>query len=539
MSKLSEYLGQNLSGEVSVDDTTRDYFSTDGSILKIRPQVVVYPRTTDDIRKTVRFAWRIAEKGMSLPITARGYGSDTTGASIGSGISMVFPAHMGKILELDTKIKKIRVQAGINSRGLQEVLATHGLMLPIYPTNSKFATIGGEIANNTAGNKSLKYGSIGDYVDRLEVVLSNGEVIQTGRISKGELSKKKGLSTLEGEIYRELDAVIEENIEAIDKLKSDLPSNIGYNLSAIKQKDGSFDLTPLLVGSQGTLAITSQAILRLEEKPVQTALMVVVLNSLDDLSDIVAAVKSAEPSEFDFIDGEALKWIQKNTGIKPLNTLNVKDPAGIFIIELEDGDGMNSKSARKLNKMLEEIGAVVQMAETVDDKEDIWAIRYSMSALNDISNSKRQVVTFDDAVVPIKNIEKFYQVAHKLIRVRKFTGFISGRIGAGNISITALLDMDNIGDRQAAFNTAKDLYSVAGKLGGEIAGDSGDGRLRQKAAAGQYDDEILGIFEKVKDIFDPKGILNPGVVIDADEQDLISKLNTNPTQRFLDYRPRI
>jgi FAD/FMN-containing dehydrogenase len=539
MSKLSEYLGQNLSGEVAVDDATREYFATDGSILKIRPQVVVFPRTTDDIRKTVRFAWRLAEKGMALPITARGYGSDTSGASIGRGAVVVFPAHMGKILELDTKIKKIRVQVGINARELQEVLATHGLMLPVFPSNPKFATIGGEIANNTAGAKALKYGAIGNYTDRLEVVLSNGEVIQTGRLGRGELSKKKGLSTLEGEIYRELDALIDENAAVIDKLRGDLPSGVGYNLADVKRKDGSFDLTPLLVGSQGTLAIASQAILRLEVKPTQTALMVAVLNSLDDLSDIVAAVNSANPSQFDFIDGEALKWIQKSTGVKPLNMLNIKDPAGVFVIELDDGDGGHSKNARKLSKMLEEIGAVVQLAETVDDKEDIWAIGNMLAVLRDQAAGERQVVSFGDAVVPIKNIEKFYLVAQKLIRARKFTGFISGRVGAGNITISALLDLKKVGDRQAAFNTARDFYSVTGKLGGEIAGDSGDGRLRQAAAAGQYDDQALGVFEKVKQIFDPKGILNPNVIIGADESELIAKLNTTPRQRFLDYRPRV
>ena len=539
MSKLSEYLGQNLSGEVSIDPATRDYFATDGSILRIRPQVVVFPRTTDDIRKTARFAWRLAEKGMALPITARGYGADTSGASIGRGVSLVFPAHMSKILELDTKIKKIRVQAGINLRELQEVLVTHGLMLPIFPSNPKFTTIGGAIANNTAGNKSLKYGRIGEYTDRLEVVLSNGEVIQTGRLSRGELSKKKGLSTLEGEIYRELDALIDESQTAIDRLVGDLPSNVGYNLADVKRRDGSFDLTPLLVGSQGTLALISQAILRLETKPTQSALMVAVMSSLDNLSDIVAAVRSASPSIFDFIDGQALGWIEQQTGVKPLNTLQTKPPAGVFIIELDDGDGIHSRNAKKLSKMLEEVGAVVQLAETVDDKEDIWAIRSVLGILPDIADGQRQVVHFGDAIVPIKNVEKFYQMAQKLIRVRKFTGFISGRIGEGNISVTALLDLSQVGDRQAALGTAKDFYTLAGKLGGEIAGDSGDGRLRQAAARGQYDDELLGIFEKVKKIFDPKGILNPGVIIGGDPSELVAKLSLQPPKRWLDYRPRV
>jgi FAD/FMN-containing dehydrogenase len=458
---------------------------------------------------------------------------------VGKGASLVFPAHMSKILELDTKIKKIRVQSGISARELQEVLATHGLALPIYPTNSKFTTVAGEIANNTGGAKGVKYGAIGDYVDRLEVVLSNGEVIQTGRLSRSELSRKQGLANLEGEIYRELDALIEENYSVIERLSSDLRSSVGYNLFDVKRRDGSFDLTPLLVGSQGTLAIFSQAILRLEQKPPANALLLAVFSSLDNLADIVAAVKSTNPTQVDFIDGEVLSWIQRQTGINPLNTLEVKDPAGILVIELDDGDGTHSKNARKLAKLLEKVGAVVQLAETVDDKEDIWSLSNSLNLLYDLADEPRRVVSFADSIVPLKNIEKFYHVIKKLIRARKITGFVSGRIGEGNLAITALLDLNKVGDRQAAFGTARDLYSLAGRLGGEIAGDSGDGRLRQQAARGQYDDAALGVFEKVKTIFDPKNILNPGVIIGADDKELISRLSTQPAKRFLDYRPRV
>jgi FAD/FMN-containing dehydrogenase len=131
-------------------------------------------------------------------------------------------------------------------------------------------------------------------------------------------------------------------------------------------------------------------------------------------------------------------------------------------------------------------------------------------------------------------------VAEKLVKTRKFTGLISGRVGAGNITVTALLDLQKIGDRQALFGFGRDFYRYVGKLGGSIAGDSGDGRLRQAAARGFYSDAMLGLYEKVKDIFDPKGILNPGVIVGTDDQaELIAQLNTNSQPRFLEYRPRI
>jgi glycolate oxidase len=126
-----------------------------------------------------------------LPITVRGNGTDTSGAALSKGIIINTTAHMGRILELDTKQRLVRVQPGLNFKSLQETLHTHGLFLPAYPANYKYSTIGGAIANNASGEKSLKYGSMLDWVDKLEVVLANGEVIQTGKISKKELERKK------------------------------------------------------------------------------------------------------------------------------------------------------------------------------------------------------------------------------------------------------------------------------------------------------------------------------------------------------------
>jgi FAD/FMN-containing dehydrogenase len=260
---------------------------------------------------------------------------------------------------------------------------------------------------------------------------------------------------------------------------------------------------------------------------------------MKNFGDIVEAVSAVQPSEFEFIDGETLKWVEKNTGIRPLNTLDISNPAGVLVIELDDGDGARSKSAKKLYKVFDEIGATVEIAETADDREDIWAVRYAVDAIINHHKDGLRAVEFADASVPIENIKKFYQVASKLITIKKIRGFISGRVGAGNITVTALVDLLKIADRQAVFAFGRELYKYAGKLGGEIAGDSCDGRLRQTAARGQYNDEMLGIFEKVKNIFDPKGILNPEVILDSEEPQLISKLNTAPPDRFFDYQPRV
>ena len=142
MSKVADQLREHVVGEVSTATSARKFFSTDGSDFAITPQVVVYPRTTDDIRKIARFSWQLAEKGKIVPITARGAGSDQSGAALGDGIMLVFPAHLNKMLELDTKKNFAKVQPGINYRNFQDTIKTHNRFLPPYPSSIDFSTIG-------------------------------------------------------------------------------------------------------------------------------------------------------------------------------------------------------------------------------------------------------------------------------------------------------------------------------------------------------------------------------------------------------------
>jgi len=238
MSKVASYLQEHILGEVSTNPAILKAMSHDGSVLQQTPEMVIYPRVTNDIRKIARFAWQLAEKGHVLPLTARGNGADETGAAIGKGIIISFPAHMNRIFELDSKQKLVRVQPGLNADSLNEALMLHGIGIPALPSSSLYSTIGGAVANNASGPLSGKYGAMGDWVQQLEVVLATGDVLQTGRISKRELNKRKGLQTFEGEIYRNLDNLIEDNKQLIaEQLSADERNNVGYSaIAKVKQK---------------------------------------------------------------------------------------------------------------------------------------------------------------------------------------------------------------------------------------------------------------------------------------------------------------
>ena len=182
-SKVAAYLQEHILGEVVTDTALLEHMSHDASVLEIKPEIIVYPRVTNDIRKVARFAWQLAEKGHVLPITARGAGTDQTGAAIGKGIVLSLTAHMNNILEFDQKQKLVRVQPGVNAKALNDALALHGLGIPAMPRSASYSTIGGAVANNASGSMSGKYGSIAQWVTQLEVVLANGDLIQTGRLS--------------------------------------------------------------------------------------------------------------------------------------------------------------------------------------------------------------------------------------------------------------------------------------------------------------------------------------------------------------------
>jgi FAD/FMN-containing dehydrogenase len=170
MSRVAHYLQEHLVGEVVTSADARRFFSTDCSVFMAVPAIVVYPRGEADVRKVTRFAWQLAERGRSIPITARGAGTDQSGAAIGSGILLIFPAHMNRIVEFDSKTGNVIVEPGIMYGKLQQTLETHGRFLPPFPASYEYSTVGGAIANNASGEKTVKYGDTSQYVNSLRVV---------------------------------------------------------------------------------------------------------------------------------------------------------------------------------------------------------------------------------------------------------------------------------------------------------------------------------------------------------------------------------
>lgn len=517
MSKVAHYLQEHVTGEVVTSTAARRYFATDASIFSVTPALAVYPRDEADVRKTARFTWQLAERGRVIPITARGAGTDQTGAALGEGIIMAFPAHMHHVVALDEKSGMVGVEPGANYGKVQQVLQTHGRFLPPFPASLEYSTIGGAVANNAAGEKSVKYGNTRDYVRGLRVVLANGEVIETGRLGKRELSKKLGLSTFEGEVYRALDALLEENAEKLEKLSLNVATNAaGYALADVRRRDGSFDLTPLFVGSQGTLGIITQISMETELYNPQTVLFAAHFDDLAQLQHAILELRDMHdmPSAIEMVDGHLLAQAYQASPNLLKDVITPPFPKAVLLVEFDDPDRAQKKVIKKANKILERYASSVEMETEPAAQERLWRIRRSSSAvLNHLDGQQKPIPIIEDGIVPVERFEEYLKGIYGIFASCKLEPAIWGHAGTGNLHMQPFLDLSQVGDRQKVFRLMEDYYSLVISLGGSVSGEHGDGRLRAAYLQRQYGSDLYALFQKVKQIFDPYGTLNPGIKV--------------------------
>jgi FAD/FMN-containing dehydrogenase len=546
MSKVAYYLQEHLHGEVIAAVSARRYFSTDASIFTVPPAIIVYPKDENDVRKTARFAWQLAERGRVIPVTARGSGTDLGGASLGSGIVLAFPAHMHRILELDEKAGTVIVEPGTNYGKLQQALQTHARYLPPAPASMEYSTIGGAVANNATGERSLKYGSTREYVKGLRVVLSNGEVIETKRLSKREMNHKLGLSTFEGEIYRAVDALLESGQNALDKVAtlSVTKSSAGYALGDVKRRDGSFDLTPLIVGSQGTLGIVTEIVLDTEPLIPGSALYAAYFDDMQHLQAAIMELRgmSEMPSAMELVDSHLLDVAHEFNANLLKGVISPPFPKAVLLVEFDaPGDRAQKKIGKKAQKIFERYAAHYQLETDTVQKERLWSIRHTAAIVMNTSGDahRKAVPVVGDGVVPVEHLSEFIEGIYKLFAHSQLQVAIWGHAGDGNLHVEPVLDLSQVGDRQKAFRLLDDYNNLVISLGGSTSAETGDGRLLAPYLLKLFGGEMYDLFQKVKQVFDPYGLLNPGVKINVRLEDVKPLVRQEYTLEHLaDHMPR-
>ena len=526
MNKIALYLNQHLLGEVSSAKPLRKLYSTDGSILHVDPEIVAFPRVTNDIRKIARFTWQLAEKGHTVGVTVRGYGGDVTGAAIGKGIVIDTSKQLNAIIEVAAKDKLIHVQPGAALSQIEEALRWQGLTVPgAFHRGMQQVSVGGAIANDSLGVN----GAVSDAIKRLEVVLANGDIIETGKLSRREVSKKLGLQTFEGEIYRKLEGLLEDNAELIDRIASkEIRSNTGYKrITDIKDKDGAIDLTPLFIGSQGTLGIISEAVLKADFLSLNETHAVITTASVREARDLSERLIELQPAELTVIDGELLRRATKH-GSQFSLLGSVEQTGAVIYIRFNDfSDRTQQKKLKKMQKLLTKmkIGFIDSTERAAEDFRGITVIGQVL-----------QLATGDDAValpilngssVPSTRCEEFEASLQELGQKHHVELPTEFNVLTCTYTVYPLLKLDSVSDKQKLFKLMTDYAALVTRCGGAFTADGAEGRVKVPAAWATLSDDEVELYAKVREIFDPFGTLNPGVKQQTELRSIVAALRSS------------
>lgn len=541
MSKITQYLNEHVLGEVTSVESVRQRYSRDGSILTIMPELVISPRVTNDIRKVARFTWQLAEKGHVLPLTVRGGGSDKTGGSIGKGIIINTLAHLNNTIYINLKSKDqfVHVQPGVKFGALNDTLKTHGMIIPTYPSTSAYSTIGGAVANNTSGPLSGRYGKTGDLVKRLEVVLANGDLIETTRISRRELDKKKGLQSFEGELYRKIDGIIEDNQSLIADRITGGVDNSGYpGIAKVKGRDGSFDLTPLIVGSQGTLAIISEIVLRTDYYSADESIIVASFEDSEAARDAADVLASTQPASIELIDGEMFE-IATGYGKKyPFMSEDKTTGTVMFVVYNDFSDSHRNRKMKHALKKLSKFSATILTSKD-HSTDELYAIReVSAVILQPEGNGESMPSLIDGASIPAERREEFISALGELAQKHHISLPVSINWLDGIVHARSALQLHGVSDKQKTFKLISDYAELVAKFDGAFCAESAEGRLKSTAAYDQMGEELLDVYAQIRSAFDPFNTMNPGVKQKSDLKTLVSQLNPDyDLADFAKYSP--
>lgn len=527
MNKVAAYLNEHLTGEVLTQGPAMLSAQQDNSVLSRRPEMIARPVHINDVRKIMRFCSQLAEKGHNLSVATRGYGTDITGAAMGSGIMIDMAAHLHRVMGLDPKQQLIHVQAGASQRAAQAALATHrGLVLPAGSFIDEDGTIGGALSSAAAGSMSAAYGTIGSAVQQLEVVLSNGDVLQTGRVSSRDLQKKRSLTTFEGEIYRQIDDLITDNQEVIAELTQGSPETIGYHgITRVREQDGSFDLTPLFIGAQGTLGIVSEVILKAEFAHPELSAVIAAYSTVDEAQNAVDLALKTKATTVELLDGRLFERAAQAGKVVPWAP--PESYRGAVVIALFDtlSSRTRQKTAKKLQKSIELTRPLTVTLEEFDAAELMSVHAVLALAIQPVeahtviprvfSGLWLPLLRQDSFMAAIRALEVDYGVAMPL--------FVD--VSSGLIDIFPAFSAKKISDRQKILKLCADLVRLVREHEGTFVGQGGEGRLKASFIYPTLPVEERQLYAQIKAIFDPRGILAPGVKQEVTLKEVAAELN--------------
>lgn len=538
MEDLAKELRAVFKGEISTDDKVRKEHSRDASIFEVMPQMVVFPKDSEDIQHLISFVAEKKKDFSDLSLAVRSGGTCMSGGTLTNSIS-VDMQHLNHILEIGKDYGI--VEPGTYYRDFEKATLDHNLIFPSYTSSKLICTAGGMVANNAGGEKSLEFGKTEKYVEELQMVLRDGKEYTFKKLSGDELDEKMRLQTLEGDIYRNMFGLFNKNYDLIQKKRPTVTKNSsGYTIWNVWDKqNNTFDLSQIFIGAQGTLGINTKIKFRLVPTKKEHGMLIIYMKDFENLPEIVHTVLRYNPAEFESFDDYtmdlALKYVFGFAPILKTNTLNVLleflpdylyvkthgMPRLFLIVEFED-DARESieKNLGNLQKELAKFTRIrTKIAKSEAERNKYWAIRReSFNLLKQKMVDKKACPFIDDTCVNPDVLPEFLPKLYKILNDAGSPFSIQAHIGNGNFHIFPLLRLDEESERQKVFDLSQKVFDLVFQYGGSMSGEHNDGFVRSPYLKQQFGEEIYDIFKQIKLLFDPDNIFNPHKKIDVTKE---------------------
>ena len=489
-----------IRGVYRTDLRARAAYAEGAGIYRILPEAICVPADRQDVVSLVR--WASAHRA---PLVPRGAGSAMGGGNVGEGV-VVDLTGLERRLEILPAERIARTSANITLAELNAAADPHELRVPPDPSSGRWATMGGLVSTNAAGARSVRYGSVRRWVRAVELVTPGGEV----------LVLRRGGGSGDGSTARRFEAELAPALrEAAPLIAARFPrtrkNSSGYALDAWL---ASGDLLDLIVGAEGTLGLVVEVEWALDPTPAHRAALRVELRSLDDLVKAVAALHGAEPSAIELLDRTFLELVSRTVEGEGLARAEA-----ILLVELERSNaGDLARAVEAAAEAVRPIAASVETALSPTSAARLWALRHAASPiLARLPEHRRSLQVVEDGCVPVERTGDYIRAVRQAAASRGIAAVIFGHAGDGHVHVNLLPEVGRPGWEAAVADLLEEVTSALVRLGGTPAGEHGDGRLRAGLLGRIYGEEVVALFRRLKQLFDPLGILAPGVILPAGE----------------------
>lgn len=517
---LRDDLAERIDGEVRFDEYSREMYATDASAYEVTPIGVVFPTSTADVSAVVEYC-----ADHKIPVLPRGGGTSLAGQTVNEAVVLDFTQEMGTILEVDPDERRARVQPGTILAELNETVKPHGLKFAPDPSTANRSAIGGAIGNNTTGAHSLKYGKTDAYVEELEVVLADGAVTTLGEVSISEVRDRADPEgSLEQRLHAAVVRVVDEEDEHVEEAYPSIKRNVsGYNLDVIVEQARAIEageretlnLAKLVVGSEGTLAIVTEAEVSLEPLPETKAIGLLTYDSLIDAMEDVSPILEHDPAAVEVLDGVLLDLARDLEEFKDVVGILPERTDTFLLVEFyaENETEAEQNVETLLDDRVGEIAFDGLTAYEKSEQKQFWQMRKaSTPILLSRTTDEKHIAFIEDVAVPPEHLPEYIADFQQVFEEHDTFGSFYAHAGPGCIHVRPLINTkktDGIERMESIADAATDL---AVEYGGSVSGEHGDGRARTQWNRKLYGEHLWQLFRDIKTAVDPDWLLNPGTV---------------------------